>query len=362
MKVYQFVDEYRDWDGICNDLRGIKRLFQDLGIPCITITNRNYSQETKDIFHPLQAPPTKPEDILILHYGGSGYPLEDYFERLGRKWLRFHNITPPYFFYGCRNGVYLSMEKFYTQSIFELSSMENQIELSLCDSKFNEYFLKDIVNIPTTTMPIVQDYTVPNWESSSFPIPKSEFLNLIFIGRIVPNKKIEDLIFLVYFIQKYYRSKVRLRILGNPVKGIEDYYDYINELIVKLQLTNHCWIQTNTNNNEKVKILKESDFFVSMSEHEGFCIPLLEAMEQNVPVIAFESSAVPETLKGGGFVFKEKNFPQLAEFIEYIIQYPDFIFKVLYLQKNAMEFYKNFPFKKVLSDCVNSNLKEDIYV
>ncbi|MCC5815426.1 MAG: glycosyltransferase [Leptospira sp.] len=349
MIVYQHIDEYHPYDGMGNDTRGFREFFNLQKIENHIITRNNRSQEKAILGFQSPIKESK-ENIHILHYGGSGYPLDFFMEKKGRKFLRFHNITPSHFFQGGNPGVYLSMEKFYRKTILELNSMENRIELSLCDSDYNAETLHQWSNISSVTVPIMRSYISPsnpkkNLESGRKKDLKS--IRLVYVSRFVPNKKIEDLLRLLLVLKNIFPNSY-LNLVGNPVSGIDDYYLFLKKMVDDFGLKANVKFHLGVDESEKYRILSESDFFLCMSEHEGFGIPLIEAMEAGVPVIAYESSAIAETMKEGGILFTQKNYSKLAELILFLKEDVELQKKILAKQKEALEYYINFPWTEEL--------------
>jgi glycosyltransferase involved in cell wall biosynthesis len=266
-------------------------IFDELSIPNFIVTNRNYSNDEINILNTDEPIESDSMDMHILHYGGSGYPLEIFLRIPGRKVLRFHNITPAEFYSGCKEGVYLSMERFYTKSIIELYSLSDQVEIALCDSNTNAELLKSISSIPTITMPILRNYSkINSTETDKKGIKNSVFKNksndLIFVGRFVPNKKIEDCITLFYYWLMI-QPNAKLHLVGGIVPGIEEYYNYLLNCIKIFSLEEKVIFHFKKNDKEKNTLIEQSLFYISMSEHEGFGIPLLEAMQIGTMVLAY---------------------------------------------------------------------------
>jgi glycosyltransferase involved in cell wall biosynthesis len=140
-----------------------------------------------------------------------------------------------------------------------------------------------------------------------------EKVNLLFVGRGAPNKRIEDLLFAFYFFQKYVEPESRLIHVGSYA-GLERYQALLRAKCVELKLT-EVHFQGSVRQDELNAYYNCADVFLCMSEHEGFCIPVLEAMAHRVPVLAFAAGAVPETMDGAGLLFKEKQFDHVAEMI-----------------------------------------------
>lgn len=360
MKIFQHIDEYHPFDGIGNDCRGFRSIFNISSTDNYVVTQRNFCSKenkiilifdfSKELINQLEI---NHESIHILHYGGSGYPLDFFLSLPGRKFLRFHNVTPPEFYLGCNEAVYVSMDKFFTKSILELFSLSNEIELAICDSNTNANFLKNYSSIPTMIVPILKDYSkiLSNKDRLQSSILNNQIKSkdLVFVGRIVPNKKIQDIITIFYFWKKYHPAS-KLHLIGGLVPGIEDYFDFLKDYINELDLKEDIEFYFKIDELEKTKILSKSLFYISMSEHEGFGIPLLEAMQNQIVVIAFASTAIPETLKKGGILIYKKDFPQIAELMNQILEKPDLYSATLKTQERALDFYRNYPFQEKLEN------------
>jgi glycosyltransferase involved in cell wall biosynthesis len=363
MIVYQHIDEYHPYDGMGNDTRGFRDFFNSQNIENYIITRKNRSQELSILDFNSRIQESK-YNIHILHYGGSGYPLDYFWEKKGRKFLRFHNITPSYFFRGGNPGVFLSMEKFYRKTILELNSMEKRIELCLCDSDYNLETLHQWSNIPSITVPIMREYKINRDTNDEGLFQKkmdSKSIQLVYLSRFVPNKKIEDLLRLLLVLKNIHPNS-SLHLIGNPVSGIDDYYIFLKKMVEEFEIKDMVYFHQGLNEADKNRILSESDFFVCMSEHEGFGIPLIEAMESGIPVIAYESSAISETMKGGGFLFTEKNFSKIAELILYLKNDSSLQRKILSKQSQALEYYLNFPWLEVFKNIFLSKKDKQFYI
>jgi glycosyltransferase involved in cell wall biosynthesis len=362
MKIFQHIDEYHPLDGIGNDCRGFRKIFDELSISNFIVTKRNFSINEENILNIHDSIKSNSNDVHILHYGGCGYPLDNFLKIPGRKILRFHNITPAEFYLGCKEGVYLSMERFYTKSIIELSSLSNLIEIALCDSNTNAELLKQVSSISTLTIPILRNYSKlvvrdnKNTEISNNLFNKKSN-DLIFVGRFVPNKKIEDCIILFYFWNKIH-SNAKLHLVGGTVPGIEEYYQFLLSWIKELSLEESIIFHFKKSDTEKIALLEQSLFYISMSEHEGFGIPLLEAMQTETIVLAFAQTAVPETMKSGGILFNQKNFIMIAELMDTIQKDLEFQKRILKSQDKALLYYENFPYRQT----INSILYDQNYL
>jgi glycosyltransferase involved in cell wall biosynthesis len=127
----------------------------------------------------------------------------------------------------------------------------------------------------------------------------------------VPNKRIEDLLKVFYFYRKRIDPDSRLFLVGIDT-DMEIYSFALRQMIHDLALRGVLFCGR-VSQRELVTYYRLAHVYLCMSEHEGFCVPLLEAMHFGVPVIAYAAGAVPETLGEAGALASRKDFPELAE-------------------------------------------------
>src|SRR5204863_6490702 len=125
-------------------------------------------------------------------------------------------------------------------------------------------------------------------------------VNFLFVGRIAPNKKIEDHIRLGEVYKRYIDAYYRFIFVGR-YDVVPQYYAMIRALMSEYRLLNDRFIFTGPVPDEELAVYyRHAAVYISLSEHEGFCVPLVEAMAADVPVLAYSAAAVPDTLGGAG--------------------------------------------------------------
>ncbi len=179
-----------------------------------------------------------------------------------------------------------------------------------------------------------------------------DWTNLIFVGRITPNKKIEDVIKVFYYYKNTINPKSRLFIVGSFV-GMEKYCSYLRALTLELNLQNVI-LTGHVTTEELVAYYQLSNVFVCMSEHEGFCVPLVESMYFNIPIIAFNSTAIPYTLDGTGVLVNKKNFYMIAELIDIVLRDENYRGKIVNEQKRKFNDFSHSAISEMLKDLVES--------
>jgi glycosyltransferase involved in cell wall biosynthesis len=255
--------------------------------------------------------PGGPGDVVILHYALPSPLTAALRQHPGRRVLLHHNITPPEFFAGYDD----EMVRICTLGRTELSGLAPHVELGLADSEFNRLELEAAGFRRTGVLPIYLDF-------ARYGQPPSPVLarmlrdgsaNVLFVGRLSPNKRHEDLIRLVSYWKQFIAPDVRLLLVGKlPQRN--GYYDALQRLMYEEALTPADVVFTgHVSHADLLACYASAGVFVSMSEHEGFGVPLVEAMLMGVPVLAFRAAAVPHTLGEAGIQFDQKAIPEVAE-------------------------------------------------
>ncbi len=143
-------------------------------------------------------------------------------------------------------------------------------------------------------------------------------LNVLFVSRVVPNKKFEDVILTFYYLKKYIEPRARLYLVGSPDQ-MEKYAAYLQALVGQLDLTDVHFIG-HVSREELIAYYRAADVYLCLSEHEGFGVPLIESMYFDVPVVAYAAAAVPETLGAAGVLVTRKDHAVIAELLNLVVR------------------------------------------
>jgi glycosyltransferase involved in cell wall biosynthesis len=274
--------------------------------------------------------------VTIFHFALPS-PMSGAFASLkGVKILQYHNITPAAFFAPYDPGLF----RLAALGRRELATLVGRIDLALGDSEFNRQELDALGFAPTGVMPIAV-----NTERITHAPPRPALerilsdglINILFVGRIVPNKKIEDHIRLAEMYKRYIDSYYRFIFVGR-YDGLPRYYSQLRGLIDQYEmLPDRFWFTGPVPDADLAAFYRWSDAYVSLSEHEGFCVPLVEAMAADVPIVAYAAGAVPETLGGAGILFAPKDLEVAAELLGSVVYDRDVRERVLEGQRRRLQ-------------------------
>jgi len=260
----------------------------------------------------------KQGDLTILHYAIPS-PMSAALATLpGTRVLLYHNMTPPCFFAPFDAGI----TRMVAAGRRDLATLVGRVDLALGVSDYNRRELETMGFDPTGVLPLAVDLERLR---SARRVPSVEqwlqdgLVNILFVGRIAPNKKIEDHIRLAEQFKRYVDSFYRFIFVGK-YDAVPHYYATIRALIAEYKmLPDRFWFVGAVPNEELAAYYRNAHAYVSLSEHEGFCAPLVEAMAMDVPVLAYAEAAVPETLGGAGLSFAPKDLEYAAELLGSLI-------------------------------------------
>jgi glycosyltransferase involved in cell wall biosynthesis len=290
-----------------------------------------------------------PDTVHIYHFAVPSPITYAFREAQGRKVIIYHNITPPHFF----EGYYPELVQMTVTGRYEIKLLADCTDLALGDSEFNRRELEAYGFKKTGVLPLLIDfdkYKVPPDATvlrkfGPETIDTKKIVNLLFVGRVSPNKKHEDLIKTFYFYQRYIYPSSRLLLVGK-YKGMEKYLQFLQGLVKKLQLSEVHFVG-HVSLEELVAFYKVSHVFLCLSEHEGFCVPLLESMIFDLPILAYRSTAVPFTLGSSGILINEKRYEEIAEMIHFLITDSALRESVIQAQRKRLTFFSREHVKEI---------------
>jgi glycosyltransferase involved in cell wall biosynthesis len=313
VKVHQLLAALSYGDAIGNEALAIQRHLRAAG---------HESDIFAELVHPRMArlarplfeyhTVSSPDTLCVYHFSigsAAGRLIHGAPDRLV---IVYHNITPAGFFLGfhphlaglCHHGRR------------ELAAFAPRAELGLGDSEFNRRELAAAGFRRTSVLPIVLDLSL--YDRPPSPVARRTFddgrVNVLFVGRVIPNKRIDDLIRSFAVFQRWLQPRSRLLVVGD-IRGFERYHGRLSELARELRVEEVVFTG-HVDDDELYAYYRVADAFLCLSEHEGFCVPLLEAMLFNLPVIAYDAGAVRETLHGGGLLLQDKRPELVAELLD----------------------------------------------
>ncbi|RMF02568.1 MAG: glycosyltransferase [Chloroflexi bacterium] len=256
-------------------------------------------------------------DVLLLHFSlNYSQTVMDWLKALPcRKVLIYHNITPHAWFAGI-NNVYWEAAR---TGRAQLSQLRPLVQAGWGDSAYNCRELQANNWEQTGVLPIIFNPARVKGRAERKILKRwQKGVNILFVGRISPNKRLEDVILSFYYFKQFVNAEARLFLMG-AAGGMERYLNYLQTLVQRLALRD-VFFTGHTLPKDWRAYYQIADIYLSMSEHEGFGIPLLESMYFEVPIIAYKAAAIPETLGGSGILISKKNFAAIAELMGLVVE------------------------------------------
>ena len=311
MIINQWVPAAHRSDAVGDSARRVRDLLRRRGdvseIYALTI-----DEDLRGDVRSFAEPEARHGDITILHFAVPSIMSDALANLSGGRVLQYHNVTPAHFFAPYDPGIFRIAEL----GRRELSGLAGRVDLALGDSEYNRQELEAIGFERTGVMPIAVDSDrLRNTE----PRPALEHLlldgmaNILFVGRIAPNKRLEDHIKLAEHYKRYVDTDYRFIFVGRT-DAVPRYYTTLQALMREYNLlAERFWFTGAVPDADLAVYYRTAHAYVSLSEHEGFCVPLTEAMAADVPILAYGAAAVPETLGGAGICFTPKDLEYAAE-------------------------------------------------
>jgi glycosyltransferase involved in cell wall biosynthesis len=317
MIVNQWIPAAHRGDAVGDNARVLAGMFRSWGhtadVYALTI-----DEDVQTGVRPWADPESRDGDVTILHFAVPS-PMSAALRTLpGTRVLVYHNVTPAAFFAPFDAGLC----RMASEGRRELATLADRVDLALGVSEYNRRELEALGFEHTGVLPLVVD-TARLTRARRLPALErllgDGLANILFVGRLAPNKKIEDHIRLAEVYKRYVDAHYRFIFVGRT-DAVPRYYAAIRALVDEYRmLPERFWFTGAVTDDELSAYYRHAHAYVSLSEHEGFCAPLVEAMAMDVPILAYEAAAVPETLDGAGVSFAPKDLEYAAELLATVI-------------------------------------------
>ena len=334
------------YDAIGNEVRLIRDILREEGFDSeIYVESKQVPKEANSIF---KMKPNPKGHFILYHFStGSNVP---YFLIDKRYTIisRFHNITPSDFFHPIAEpGPYDACLKGRLQ-IPLIKALSDHI---ISASEFNRDTLGG--NQKQSVVPVLRNYSQLAEYKFETKIKKERPI-LLFVGRLTRHKSVHHLVYLRYALQKYLGLDTQLYLIGhNDLHFATDELTNIIESLGESVKWNASKVENYSQNivhfaglSEKAlaEAYKISDVFITLSDHEGFCVPLVEAMFFDLPIVANCKAAIPETMGDSGIVFDRRDIKNAMLVLKEILTNQDLRSSIIESQRDQR---KRFDFGQI---------------
>jgi L-malate glycosyltransferase len=354
IRIHQVLATLAYGDAIGHQVLAIQNVLRDAGYASdifVETFDHRLESATRDYRELIDE--SDPDNLLIHHFSLGSRASRVAFALPDRMVLIYHNITPPEYFV----GVHRALVRQCFRGRRELGAYAKRCDLALGDSEFNRAELQTLGFPRTGVLPVAADLSYLDCTPYRLVAQQfdDEWTNILFVGRVIPNKRIEDLIRAFHAYHTIHNPRSRLLIVGAH-GGFERYLAALQSLTAALE-TSDVHFMGHVSGEELAAYYEIADVFLCLSEHEGFCVPIVEAFSMEVPVVAYASTAVPSTMDGAGVLIEDKDPRHVAEILNAIV--PDRVLRdrIVDGQLEAVERLRTRKFDRMLVDFVEATLR-----
>jgi len=304
-------------DAIGNEMRQMRsalraaghesEIFVELLDPSMGAEVRSY-REYRDV--------ASPDNIILLHYSMASSVSAMAAELEDRLVLIYHNVTPPEWFAPYSLGIARSC----AAGRLQLSKLRDRTSLALGVSEYNRRELEEIGFETTGVVPLLLDLMAIDGSASRRVLDRydDDRPTWLTVGRVAPNKCVEDVIRSFAYFQHYVDDQARLLIVGEH-RHLTPYYHDLRRFVQEVNATD-VHFAGHVSDAELNAYYQVADILVCLSEHEGFCVPLFEAIQSGLPVLAFAAAGIPYSTGGGVLMVEDKDPALVAETVACVLE------------------------------------------
>jgi len=320
IRIDQIIPSIVQYDAVSNHTFAMQKILKEMGFASeiyVDIIGPGCESRVYDLSELEKY--NSSDRILIYQYSIGSRAANYFMAAKGRKLVDYHNIAPAHFFNKW-------LPPLAAESVLGRSQMAPLSKISafaFADSQYNADELVDAGFGKVEVLPVLIDANnleeQPNQRllSSLKSHSKSKGAKWLFVGQIAPHKAQHNLIKAFYCYLKAYDTEAHLYIVGKEMGNL--YRDAVMNFANEINLANSVTFTGSVTSSELVSYYRGCDVFVSLSEHEGFCVPIIEAMNQGIPVVAYGKAAVPETLGDAGIILDNNDPYEIAAAVNLLL-------------------------------------------
>ena len=358
--VHQFLPQLRPYDAVTSHALAMQRALRGAGMEsriwADSIHPALRSQgEPRGRFGSLGRSRSSSRQVLLYQaFVGAGDLVGFLIDRDEPLVVYYHNITPASFIWPYDHPSAALME----QGRDDVGRLVPRIRVALAASQFSARDLRDWgVNDVRIVMPSARPDRLaePDVKRLRWLRQSKRGIDLLFVGRVAPHKGHQHLLRVLALLRALTQRDVRLFAVGS--EGPEAYMLALTGLAERLGLDNSAIFTGPVTEAELAAHYEAADVFLCLSEHEGFCIPLLEAMRAELPVVAYAAGAVSETLDGSGILLGGLDPYVVAEVVSTVVSDEALRRQICARQRERAAELDRFDWNGVLLDAVHEAAK-----
>jgi glycosyltransferase involved in cell wall biosynthesis len=321
--IHQFLPTLGERDAIGNHVRSVQSVLRGMGFASeIIVENKPVASLRKDVTLLADFALRAPEpDTVFLYHASIGSKLSEFLASRDEPLVvYYHNVTPPALFEDWEPHIASELRS----GLYDTRQLARIATLGIGVSTFNVRELQAFGYQHTAVVPILLDANM--FQGTPDPVLLNKLReqksrgesHWLFVGRVAPNKAHQDLIKAFAVYRQAFNPNARLHLVGTAASSV--YSKALRGLVAELELDDAVVFTASVSAGELAAYYAEADVFTCASEHEGFCVPLVEAMAHGVPIVAYASSAIPETVGDAAILLEHKRPAVFASTVDRVIR------------------------------------------
>lgn len=346
MEIHQILPTFSPGDAIGNEVIEINKTLRKWGYKS-QIYAENIHPEMTAKKHLEYDKVSSKDNILIFHFS-IGSDVSHYIRKLpDKKIIRFHGITPEKYLSGINDYIQYLL----VRGKEELGLYPEITDLALANSRYTQLELSKLGFKRTKIFPLLMDLNIYDKSPNENLLSRfaDDYVNILFVGRVIPQKN-QHIILKIFSYYKLINPRSRLFLIGN-FEGCENYLDQLQEIIRKLNLKD-VYIPGKVSMNDLISYYKLADIFLCMSEWETFCVPLVESMYFDTPILAYNCTAIPDTLGNSGILINKLNINEISEMIDLVVNDEAFKNEIIRKQRERLKSFERPNMENLLKECI----------
>jgi glycosyltransferase involved in cell wall biosynthesis len=312
--VHQVVGVYADRDAVGGHTAALQHALRRRGLASEIFAGEILGMPAQTV-HPVA---TLDGHVLpgrtVLVYQASAYsPVADLVaDRHEPLVLNYHNVTPARYFSVWEPSVASDLAR----ARLQIRSLADRAVLAISDSSYNDRELRHMGYDQRIVAPVLIDAARIEARGLS-PWPETPGTRWLFVGRLAPNKAQHHVVRAFAFYRRVFDHHAVLALPGRSSSHL--YQQAIDRFISSLGLDDVVIRPGSVPDDVLSGWYRDADVFVCLSDHEGFCNTVIEAMAADVPVVAYASTALPETIGDAGLLLGDKSPARVATAVHRVV-------------------------------------------
>ncbi|MGD0392252.1 MAG: glycosyltransferase [Acidimicrobiales bacterium] len=334
--VHQFHSGTAVGDAITNQMFQLQRLLRELGLES-EILAEHIAPGLEDRIRLVHGYGGSESDLLLLHHSMGYDAFDDVISLPNDIVTVYHNVTPEHYFddEATRRHIRLGRE--------QLTALARRSLFGIADSNFNRREMLAVGFRRVEVLPVRVDFSEFADATTGTGIRSNDWL---YVGRIIGNKCQHDLVTAFAQYHRTFDQEARLVLIGDT--SATDYVAEVRSESERLGVADRVIIMGKVSDKLLRSAFAGAGVFVSVSEHEGFGVPILEAMAAGVPVVAYGAAAIPETMSGAGILLHTKDPAVVAASVQAVQSDPGLRQRLIGRQLARIEKVRSFDSRALL--------------